>query len=136
MKKSIKIIGFFILGSFASFFVYANLESKPLHANASPADIFILKVEKPLNNEERMALKNEFESVVGISSFSSNGLLVSVVFNPEKMSREALKLKLDGKMLTYEKASFENRESNSPQCPVPHGYILAFEKFKYALNIR
>jgi len=139
ISKTLRISFYSFLAPFVAFVVYANWEPAPLHAYAKPIEMTILKVANMTNAQRITQIKATLEQTEGVTAFAANGesQLVSITFDPQLTSASLLTTQI--KALTQsavEKATFGDTEPNLPQCPVPHSYILAFEKAKYALCFR
>lgn len=137
--RKITKISLVILGiALVSFFIYANLDTKPMHAYAKPTGIELFEVKEGLNDQRIEELNTKIEAIEGITAFAGNAesKIISVLYNPEKINQKKITEILIDENLTLEKPSFGPKDPNVAECPVPYGYILQFQKLKYAFNIR
>ncbi|MCU0340455.1 MAG: hypothetical protein MUE30_11280 [Spirosomaceae bacterium] len=121
------------------FVIYANWEPAPLHAYATPVDMTILRVNGSAPAMTYATVKQQVEALNGVTACAANASskVVSVTFDPEHIS--AARISSEVAAITrqkVEKAVFETAGPPAPQCPIPHSYIRAFEKAKYALCFR
>jgi hypothetical protein len=138
MKRGIKITLYSLAAMFLGFMIYANWQPKPLHAYAKDSQLSIYQLQNRATEQDLRKINDELEQVEGISAVAGNteSQMLSVVFHPDEISESEVKSWLSNKNIDFEKADFSVEGSPAAQCPVPHGYIMAFEKIKYALNFR
>lgn len=138
MKKGIKITIYGLASLFVAFVVYANCQPKPLHAYAKDSQLSIYKLKKPANEQDLKKINDELEQVAGISAVAGNteSQMLSVVFHPDEITETDVKNWLFEKNISFEKADFTTDGPPAAECPVPHEYIMGFQKIKYALNFR
>lgn len=134
MKKLIKISVFSLTGIFVAFLVYANAESKPMHAYAPATGILFYELEN--DQAEAFSLETKIEKMKGVTacSYSPETNRMSILFNPENCTEEQLNSLIKKENIKYK--SPEIQGESGPECPIPHGYIQKFEQLKYALNFR
>lgn len=138
MKKGIKITIYSLASLFVAFVIYANWQPKPLHAYAKDSQLSVYQLKKTATEEDLEKINTDLEKIPGISAVAGNteSQMLSVVFHPDEISEPEVKSWLSNKNIEFEKADFSIDGPPAPQCPVPHEYIMAFEKVKYALNFR
>jgi hypothetical protein len=138
MKKGFKITIYGLASLFVAFVIYANWQPKPLHAYAKDSQLSIYQLQKTATEEDLERINNDLEKIPGISAVAGNteSQMLSVVFHPDEISESDVKSWLLNKNIAFEKADFSIDGPPAAECPVPHEYIMAFEKVKYALNFR
>lgn len=128
-----------LTAAFGGFLVYANWEPAPLHAYATPIEMTILRIDGAAPATAYTNLKQKVETMRGVTACAANASsqVVSVTFDPEQVSEAAIRQKVAAvTQQKISKASFALEGPPAPQCPIPHRYIQAFEKAKYALCFR
>jgi hypothetical protein len=138
MRKALKISLYSLTAIFLGFVVYANWEPKPLHAYAKDSQLSIYQLEKPATEQDLKRINDELEQVKGVSAVAGNteSQMLSVVFHPDEISENDVKSWLTAKKIDFGKADFSIDGPPAAECPVPHEYIMGFQKIKYALNFR
>ncbi|MCP9755589.1 hypothetical protein EGI26_10520 [Lacihabitans sp. CCS-44] len=138
MKKGIKITIYGLASLFVAFVVYANSQPKPLHAYAKDSQLSVYQLKKPATEQDLQKINDELEQVQGISAVAGNteSQMLSVVFHPNEITETDVKKWLSEKSISFEKADFTTVGPPAAECPVPHEYIMGFQKIKYALNFR
>ncbi len=138
MKKGIKITLYSLAAMFLGFVVYANWQPKPLHAYAKNSQLSIFQLKNKASEQDLQRINDDLEQVGGISAVAGNteSQMLSVVFHPDEISETEVKKWLVEKSIAFDKADFSIDGPPAAQCPVPHEYIMGFEKIKYALNFR
>ena len=138
MKKGIKITLYSFITIFLGILVYANWQPKPLHAYAKDSQLSIYQLKKTATEQDLEKINNKLEKVHGISAVAGNSQsqMLSVVFDPDEISENDVKIWLIKENIDFEKADFAIDGPPAAECPVPHTYIMAFQKIKYALNFR
>ncbi|MFN8348643.1 MAG: heavy-metal-associated domain-containing protein [Spirosomataceae bacterium] len=139
LLKTVKVVGYGLLGLFVAFVGYANLEPAPMHAYVKPISMAILKADGLTSQEAAAHIRQEVGKTPGVTACSANpaAQLVSITFDPDQTSAASLSQfvsKLTKKRV--QKASFAGIEPTGPQCPVPLSYIMAFERLKYTFCFR
>ncbi|MCC7028517.1 MAG: hypothetical protein IT265_16270 [Saprospiraceae bacterium] len=136
--KLVKRFGLFLFFSFLLFIIYANMESRPLHAKVPEVDWLIVDIECNLELKDKMNIEKKYASVYGISTcvLNSDHNRMSFSFFKSQTKKENIINMLNADGLNPKIPSFNNMVASSPQCPVPMSWILNFEKFKYAFNFR
>jgi hypothetical protein len=134
MKKLFLNTSLLFLTLLSAFTIYANLEPKPLHANAEPTDMVLLDLDS--SPKQGFNLANKIRDIEGVTSctYSSESKRISVLFNPKKCSGQMLKGIINGNGIQSKIPEFEGEAA--AQCPIPHTFINRFEKIKYAFNFR
>ena len=138
MRKGIKITLYSFAAMFLGLLVYANWQPKPLHAYAKDSQLSIYQLKKPATEQDLQRINDELEQVKGISAVAGNteSQMLSVVFHPDEISENDVKTWLTEKNIGFDKADFSIDGPPAAECPVPHEYIMGFQKIKYALNFR
>ena len=138
MKKGIKITLYSFAAIFLGLLVYANWQPKPLHAYAKDSQLSIYQLKKTATEQDLQKINDELEQVAGISAVAGNteSQMLSVVFHPDEITENEVKNWLSEKNIAIEKADFSIDGPPAAECPVPHEYIMGFQKIKYALNFR
>lgn len=138
MKKGIKITLYSFAAIFLGLMVYANWQPKPLHAYAKDSQLSIYQLKKTATEQDLQKINDELEQVAGISAVAGNteSQMLSVVFHPDEITEKDVKTWLSEKNIAIEKADFSIDGPPAAECPVPHEYIMGFQKIKYALNFR
>lgn len=138
MKKSLQITLYGLAALFVGFVVYANWQPKPLHAYAKDSQLSIYQLKKTATEQDLQKINDELEQVKGISAVAGNtdSQMLSVVFHPDEISENDVKAWLAEKNIAFDKAEFTTSGPPAAECPVPHEYIMGFQKIKYALNFR
>ena len=138
MKNGIKITLYSFTAIFLGLMVYANWQPKPLHAYAKDAQLSIYQLKKTANEQDLEKINNKLEKVQGISAVAGNtqSQMLSVVFHPDEISESDVKTWLVNENIEFENANFTIDGPPAAECPVPHAYIMGFQKIKYALNFR
>ncbi|MFN4144424.1 MAG: heavy-metal-associated domain-containing protein [Runella sp.] len=137
LNRFLKATVYVLLGLLGAMVVYANWEEPPLHARVKPVAMTILKVEGMDNPQQAIQIKEHIEAKAGVTACASNpeSKLVSITYHPDIISETTLQSEVFSRVhLPVSKAIFP--ESSAPECPIPHGYIMAFERLKYALCFR
>jgi hypothetical protein len=139
MKTVLKKTGYTLLGLIVAFVVYANLEPAPLSNQVKPVSIAMLSVKGLTDNIKAKDLQSQVDKLAGVtaSTASAESQMISVTFHPDETTEEILS-SFVGKAtnLSVTRKVFELVGPPAPQCPVPMGYILAFQKVKYAFCFR
>lgn len=138
MKKGIRITLYSFAAIFLGLLVYANWQPKPLHAYAKDSQLSIYQLKKTATEQDLQKINDELEQVAGISAVAGNteSQILSVVFHPDEITENEVKNWLSEKNIAIEKADFSIDGPPAAECPVPHEYIMGFQKIKYALNFR
>ncbi len=138
MRKGIKITFYSFATIFLGLLIYANWQPKPLHAYAKDSQLSIYQLKKTATEQDLQRINDELEQVKGISAVAGNteSQMLSVVFHPDEISENDVKTWLVKENIEFEKADFSTDGPPAPECPVPHEYIMGFQKIKYALNFR
>ncbi len=138
MKKGIKITLYSFGAMFLGLLVYANWQPKPLHAYAKDSQLTIYQLKKTATEQDLQKINDELEQVAGISAVAGNteSQMLSVVFHPDEITESDVKNWLAEKNIGIDKADFTTDGPPAAECPVPHEYIMGFQKIKYALNFR
>lgn len=139
LSKTLKTSAYTLAILFGAFVVYANWEPAPMHAYVKPISMTILKVDGLTDLGEANEVKEKVSKTSGVTACAANpaSQLVSITFDPEQTSAQSLTQLVSNITSTdVQNASFEGVEPSGPECPVPHEYILAFERAKYALCFR
>jgi len=138
-SKTMKVVGYSLLGIFSAFVVYANLEPAPMHTYVKPISMTILKMDGLKSEEQAADLQTQVSKATGVTACSANpaSQLVSITFDPDQTSANYLSNFVEQiTQQPVQNASFEGIEPSGPQCPVPLSYIMAFERMKYAVCFR
>ena len=138
MRKGIKITFYSFATIFLGLLIYANWQPKPLHAYAKDSQLSIYQLKKTATEQDLLRINDELEQVKGISAVAGNteSQMLSVVFHPDEISENDVKTWLVKENIEFEKADFSTDGPPAAECPVPHEYIMGFQKIKYALNFR
>lgn len=138
MRKGIKITFYSFATIFLGLLIYANWQPKPLHAYAKDSQLSIYQLKKTATEQDLKRINDELEQVKGISAVAGNteSQMLSVVFHPDEISENDVKTWLVKENIEFEKADFSTDGPPAAECPVPHEYIMGFQKIKYALNFR
>jgi hypothetical protein len=134
MKKLLKIFVITVGVSFLSFLVYSNWSPKPLHASAPEIDFLLIEVKNEDKQIENFFIKLRALDGVSTCSYSEKSKHLSIIFFPDIINRPSLIELLRVNDITYNFPQFEGE--SGPQCPIPHTYLMKFEKAKYAFNFR
>jgi len=136
--KWIKRTAWFLLLSLGLFTIYANMESRPMHAKVQEVDWLIVDVQTEVDPASKKMLEQKYAALEGMSSVvlnpEQNRMCFS--FNNEKLSKLKLMEKLVQDQLNPKIPEFGEVKTNGPQCPIPMDWILKFEKIKFAFNFR
>ncbi len=138
MRKGIKITFYSFATIFLGLLIYANWQPKPLHAYAKDSQLSIYQLKKTATEQDLQRINDELEQVKGISAVAGNteSQMLSVVFHPDEISENDVKTWLVKENIEFEKVDFSTDGPPAAECPVPHEYIMGFQKIKYALNFR
>jgi hypothetical protein len=135
MKKT----GIITFTLFAAFLVYANLEPAPLHTYAPPSAMTIFKCSGLERNEQATLISQYLEKADGVTAHSVNvsHQIISIAYNPEKNSSNALQEKLKTNFSIQPIiARYQPDDVPVAECPIPHGFFTQLEKVKYAFCFR
>ena len=134
LKKTLKVSAITVGVMFGAFFVYANLEEPTLGEKiymSDPTGIAMLEVN---NNSTPEKVAAELKTVQGVTShtYLPEKQTLVVTYSKKETDRQTILSALETGGIDAHEVKIE---SNRPQCPV-HGYLDAFYRAKYALNIR
>lgn len=137
MKKFLQITAITFGTLFLAFFVYANWAPPTAGERiymSNPTGITAIDVPANYTAQDIQAFSDELNHTEGVTSFthSPNLHMFAVTYSKKETCEKNILSQLKDKGFN---ASKKVIESNKPQCPV-HGYLDAFYKAKYALNIR
>lgn len=137
MKKFLKISAISIGILFIAFFVYANWTPPTAGERiymSDPTGLTTLNVPTNYTEQEIQAVANELNNTKGVTSFThaANLNMFAITYSKKQTCEQDIIAHLQTKGYRTTKKVIE---TNQPQCPV-HGYLDAFYKAKYALNIR
>jgi hypothetical protein len=139
MKTAAKKTVYTLLGLFVAFVVYANLEPAPLSNQVKPVSIAMLSVKGLTDQSRAKELQSKVDKLSGVTASTANveSQMISITFHPDETSDKILSSFVsEATHLSVSPKVFELVGSPAPQCPVPMGYILAFQKVKYAFCFR
>jgi copper chaperone CopZ len=139
LLKSLKPTGYTVLGLFVVFIIYANWEPAPLSNQVKPVSIAMLSVKGLTDQLKAKELQGQVDKLKGVTAATANveSEMISITFDPETTTEATLSSFVkQATNLNVVPKVFELVGPPSPQCPVPMGYILAFEKVKYAFCFR
>ncbi|MFN3588962.1 MAG: heavy-metal-associated domain-containing protein [Spirosomataceae bacterium] len=138
VRRVIQLTGYLFLSLLGVFLIYANAESKPAHAQVKAINMIVVSLENELTAKESQNLNVYLGGIPGVTAVQTSvqSKKVSVLFDKDTVSSEALisgieKIGIDVKPVVFEKPS-----GNVPECPVPMKYVQKFEELKYAFNFR
>lgn len=134
LKKTLKITAITAGVMFGAFFVYANLEAPTAGEKiymSDPTGISMLEV---TNNSSPENISGQLATVPGVTShtYLPEQRKLVITYSKKETDRQTLLSELIAGGIDAREIKIE---SNRPQCPV-HGYLDAFYKAKYALNVR
>jgi hypothetical protein len=126
-------------GAVLSLFVWASWDAPEMHHFAHPVEMAVWQLAPLSSPAAAKTLEAELAAEPGVSAcaVSTRTGCVALVYHPEQATPDAL----------YEAVGRHGaRVVNNPpppttppairQCPVPVGYLLAIDRFRFSLNLR
>ena len=134
LKKTAGVTLFLFIG----FVVYANLEPRPLHTTVEPIKLAVFDMPDIQSEEEGLILSSRISALKGVTAcvVNTEAKRMSITFHEDDITEADLRKAAaedDQKVLD---ADFGGVKASGPECPVPTGWISAFETAKYAVNFR
>nr|WP_293842079.1 heavy-metal-associated domain-containing protein [uncultured Arsenicibacter sp.] len=138
LRKTATIAGWTVVACLTGLLTWANWEAPPLHAQAKPVGVALLKVDGLTDEAKAAGIRREIDELPGVTACSANpaSRLVGVTYDTDIITEKELTAFVKKQFNEVSLPSVEEPAVKGPQCPVPMEYILKMERLKYALCFR
>lgn len=138
LRKTAIVAGWTGLLCLTGLLTWANWEAPPLHAQAKPVGVALLKVDGLQDEAKATRIREEIDQLQGVTACSANpaSQLLGVTYDTDVITEKELTAFVKKQFTQVSLPSVEETPVKGPQCPVPMEYILKMEKLKYALCFR
>jgi hypothetical protein len=125
-------------GLLLALLIWANWSAPEMHHFTRPAETLVWQL-APLDSLATCTLQTHLATEPGVAAcaVSLRTHCVAVVYHPEELTPDVLyaALRRAGAQVV-DQPPVPTTQATIRQCPVPTGYLVALDKFRFTLNLR